>query len=274
MARAPAVRRITAPVREGINRLAGILYDFLPLSSRSPNTTTFRSIFAESGVETYLDGPSNKRQALEQGLSELLRRHPKLPFTVVRKVVPAAVEYRKYRRNPLKRAEVASLSECLGELGIDMRAELADVELDQRLPRVTVPPGELTRRLRGYDLDATLASEPVELFANGHFNEAVRKATERFEDQVREVSGITAHGRDLMARAFGASGTIDTTGLQPENEEDFRDGYKFLAMGVMAAVRNVFSHGDEERRSPEECFEMLLFLNWMFRALRPSDQEG
>ena len=262
MARAPAVRRITAPVRERTNRLAGILYDFLPLSSRSPSTATVRSIFAESGVEAYLDGPSNKRQALEQGLSELFRRHSRLPFTVVRKVVPAAVEYRKYRRNPLKRAELDSLTECLGELGIDMRAELADVELDQRLPRLTVPPEELTRRLRGHDLNTALASEPLELFANGHFNEAVRKAAERFEDRVRGVSEISAHGRDLMAKVFGTSGSIDTTGLQPENEEDFREGYKFLAMGVMAAVRNVFSHGDEERRSPEECFEMLLLLNW------------
>lgn len=26
-------------------------------------------------------------------------------------------------------------------------------------------------------------------------------------------------------------------------------------------------HGDEERRQPEECFEMLMFINWMFRCL-------
>jgi len=26
-------------------------------------------------------------------------------------------------------------------------------------------------------------------------------------------------------------------------------------------------HGDENTRSPEECYEMLLYLNWLFRHL-------
>jgi len=56
--------------------------------------------------------------------------------------------------------------------------------------------------------------------------------------------------------------------VRPDNREGFVDGYKLLAMGLMAAIRNVFSHGDEEARRPEECFEMLLFINWMFRLLK------
>lgn len=41
----------------------------------------------------------------------------------------------------------------------------------------------------------------------------------------------------------------------------------FMAMGMMRAIRNVFSQGDEAQRSPEVCFEMLLFFNWLFRQL-------
>lgn len=43
-----------------------------------------------------------------------------------------------------------------------------------------------------------------------------------------------------------------------------------LTMGMMSAIRNVFSHGDEEQRSPEEAFEMLLFINWLYRLLPES----
>jgi len=265
--RRQAVRRITAPRQERINRLAEVLYNFLPLSSRSAKVTTFRTIFGESGIEDYLE-EENKRAALQTGLTGLFRYHERLPFAVIRKIVPAAIEYRRYVRTPLRRAELNAVSDCLADLGVDMRRELADTELDETLPRITVPPKELEERLRKHDLHEAIASEPLELFSGGHFNEAVRRAAERFEDQVRERSGINDHGRSLMGRVFGAGvDRLAIEGMQPENEVDFQNGFKLLAMGLMGAIRNVFSHGDEERREPEECFEMLMFTNWLFRNL-------
>ena len=263
-----ATRRITAPVRERLDRLAEVLADFLPMTSSSSNTTTFRTIFAESRVEHYLDVDArNKTQQLQKGLVELYRRHEKLPFTVVRKIVPAAVRYRKAKRRPLKRDEVEALGDCLADLGIDMVEELGQIELDENLPRITVPPRKLKEWLREHDLDLTIASEPLELFEAGHFNEAVRKAAERFESRVREAYGLNAYGHDLMAKAFSDGSRINLAALRLENREAFQRGYKLLAMGMMASIRNVFSHGDEERRAPEECFELLLFINWLSRAL-------
>jgi uncharacterized protein (TIGR02391 family) len=115
-----------------------------------------------------------------------------------------------------------------------------------------------------------VATEPLALFRDGHFNEAVRKAGERFEEAVRDRSGLGEHGVCLMGKAFGQKGTLIVRGMKPENEDDFQEGMKFLGMGMMAALRNVFSHGDEERRSPEECYETLLFINWLFRMLEES----
>lgn len=272
MSKKKTVRRVTAPVRKDLNDLADILYEFLPLTSPSKNTVTFTSIFAQSGIGGYLQGPVNKRQALQQGFAELYRRHERLPWTIIRKVVPAAIEYRQYQRRPLTRSELHSLADCLNSLGIDMVKELESVELDGTLPRVTVPPEELRQRLRGHDLKPALAAEPLDLFEAGHFNESVRKAAERFEDRVQEMCGLPKHGRDLMASAFSDGTLLDVELYEPENRDSFIEGYKFLAMGAMSAIRNVFSHGDEERRSPEECFEMLMFLNWLFRGLDAHDE--
>ncbi len=269
MSKRPAtVRRVTAPTKEALSTLAEILYDFLPLTACSKNAVTFTSIFAASGVAEYLSGPDNKRQALEAGFTEVYRRHERLPRSILRKVVPAAVAYRRHSRRPLTREEVDRLTECLARLGIDMAAELGALELDETIPRVGVPPQKLQQALRQHDLEPEIGSEPLQLYEDGHFNEAVRKAAERFEAVVQALAGLDTFGRDLMAKAFAASDHLAVDRLQPENQAGFLEGYRFLAMGSVGAIRNVFSHGDEERRSPEECLEMLLFLNWMLRALK------
>jgi hypothetical protein len=71
-----------------------------------------------------------------------------------------------------------------------------------------------------------------------------------------------------MGNAFGSGNWLRTDLVEPENQQNFVDGYKHLAMGAMVAIRSIFSHGNEEQRTPEECFEMLLFLNWLFRWLK------
>ena len=50
-----AVRMVTAQAKTQINRLADILYEFLPLTSNSPSAVTFTTIFEESGIAHYLD---------------------------------------------------------------------------------------------------------------------------------------------------------------------------------------------------------------------------
>ena len=262
-----AIRSITAPRKAHLNKLAGILYEFLPLSSISSNAVTFRSIFRGSKIDHYLP-EGNKRQALQSAFTELYRRHDRLPKQIIRRIIPAAIEWRQYKRRPLTRRELDDLSSCLLDLGIDMSKEISATTVDESLPRIAVPPEKLKERLREHDLHPQIASDPLQLFENGHFNESVRKALERYEDTVKRLSGNSAIGRDLMAKSFKTDTLLDVSKLKPDNQVTFTDGYMLMTMGTMAAIRNIFSHGDEERRDPEECFEMLLFVNWLFRALK------
>lgn len=259
--------RITADKRANIYALIEIVHTFLPLSSRSKTAVTFTSIFKESKVERYLN-IENKKQALQNGFENVFRYHPKLPYTLIRKIVPAAINYRRYKRDPLLREELNSLIDQLESLDIKMRSELSKIVIDESLPFVQVPPGELVQQLMNHSLVDEISTEPLLLFRNGHFNEAVRKASERFEATIQSKTGLKDHGKSLMGKAFsGTTPILSLNSLTTENEKSFQEGFMHLTMGAMSSIRNIFSHGDENLRSPEECYEMLLFVNWLFKHL-------
>ena len=263
-----AVRTIKANIKSRISDLVNIIHTFLPFTSRAKNSVTFYSIFKESNVDKYLNKSLPKKQALQLGFENLFRHHKKLPYIIIRKIVPNAINYRRYKRNPIKKDEIIKLNECLLSLNINMQKELLSIEIDETIPEIKVPPEKLVKRLEDHPLVKEIASEPLELFKNGHFNESVRKSAERFEKRVQQISHINDIGKNLMARVFKLeSPIIKLNSLSTENEKGIQEGFQLMAMGMMRAIRNVFSHGDENQRSPEECYEMLLFINWLFKKL-------
>ncbi|MCF7805115.1 MAG: TIGR02391 family protein [Candidatus Marinimicrobia bacterium] len=228
-----AVRRMTARMKSQVNRLADILYDFLPMTARSSNTVTFERIFKESNVQDYLGNSKlSKKQRLIRGFENLLRYHERLPIYFIRKIVPAAIEYRRHKRNPLKQSEIDELIECLNSLGIDMEKELREIEIDETVPEIQVPTEELIERLDNHPLVEEIRSEPFVQFQNGHFNESVRKAAERFEAKIQDLSGETNQGASLMGKVFSPDSPIlQLNDLNTTNERNIQDGYKFLSMG-------------------------------------------
>lgn len=262
------VRSITTATRGQIASLADVLYTFLPLSTRTKKAETFRTIFKESNVHNYIPKDSPKKRAMEAALAKLFRYHERLPYTIFRKIVSASVKYRQYQHNPLKREELAKLGEVLNLLGIDLTNEFNALDLDQFNATITVPPTELVKRLEYHPLYNEIRGEPFELFKNGHFNEAVRKATEKFEAEIQNRAGSTDIGKTLMNRAFKVNGpAIALNSLITGNERSIQEGFQGLTAGMMQAMRNIFSHGDEDQRPAEEAYEMLLFINWLFRQL-------
>lgn len=72
-----------------------------------------------------------------------------------------------------------------------------------------------------------------------------------------------------MSKVFSLSNpVIALNSLTSENEKGIQEGYMLMTMGMMRGIRNIFSHGDERQRPPEECYEMLLFINWLFGQIK------
>lgn len=263
-----AERRLTADKKVQINRLVEIIESFLPISTWGKSANSFETIFKESSVHSYLDRKGSKKQRLIHGFGKVYQQHLRLPYTILRKVLSQGEQYRKHKRNPLKPEEIDELRDCLKKLELDLDNELSAIELNPDLPEIQVPPKDLVERLENHPLVEEIRSDPLQKFKDGHFNEAVRKACEKYEVKVQGLSGNSSIGSSLMGQVFNPqSPAVTITTGSKQNTTTIQEGYQKLAMGMMSGIRNIFSHGDEDRRTPEEAYEMLLFVNWMFRKL-------
>ncbi len=262
-----AVRTITTDLRETIVNLAELTYDFIPIVSRSPKVETFHTVFRESKIHSYIPKRSRGKQALEKAYNQLFRYHSRLPHTIFRKVISAAIKHRRYRARPLQKNDLESLNKLLLKLGVDLSAEIKKLDLDFDSKQITIPPTDLIKRLESHPLCQEILAEPLQLFRNGHYNESVRKASEKFETEIQIRTGLSEIGRGLMGKAFSGTPLIALNKLETENEKGIQEGYQLITMGMMRSMRNIFSHGDEDQRSPEEAFEMLMIMNWLFRQL-------
>lgn len=108
------------------------------------------------------------------------------------------------------------------------------------------------------------------LFEGGHFQEAVRKAAERFLNRVAELARRNdLVGAGLVNRTFSENQPIlefdaDRSSLQAKNRHD---GFRFLSLGLTLAVRNIYSHADDLPVTEIEALEWLGFLSAMHRRL-------
>jgi len=263
-----AVLTITASIKSKINDLVDHLSGFLPLDTYKGESISFRSIFEESRVGKYLpEGP--KKPALREGFTKVFRYHERLPKKLIQKIIPAGIEYGKFKRRPISRTQIEKLNQLLLALEIDIESDLLSLNLNENLPQITLPPIELLNRLRNHNLVEELQSEVLILFANGHFNESVRKACEIFEHEVQKKIGSSDIGKTLMGKAFNVQNPlIKLTPLSTQNEIGLQEGFQLMSMGAMAGIRNIFSHGNQDPRTPEESFELLMFINWLFRVFK------
>lgn len=113
------------------------------------------------------------------------------------------------------------------------------------------------------------------LFDQGHRQEAVRKAAERFSNRVAaRADRPDLSGRSLMNHVFSHERPLlvfheERTTL---TEQNLHDGYHFLAVGLAVGVRNPYTHEDEIEVSEVEALEWLAFISAMHRRLDRAQQ--
>jgi uncharacterized protein (TIGR02391 family) len=110
-----------------------------------------------------------------------------------------------------------------------------------------------------------------DLFLKGHYFHAVFEAAKAYNAAVRMKCGLTGlDGQALMNKVFSSQKPIIwITSCTTETEKKLQDGYRFIAAGLMAAVRNPTAH-EPATSFPigtEDALDMLSLMSYLFRWL-------
>lgn len=106
------------------------------------------------------------------------------------------------------------------------------------------------------------------LFADGHFSEAVSKAFVSVEVRVRGLIGSNQSGTKLMDEAFAGKDPKLLIALhQGRSGQDEQAGFHALFRGAMLGIRNPGAHELASEQDPQEALEYLALASLLHRKL-------
>ena len=274
----PRAKNLSAVKIQSLRNLAVLAGEIIPATSFGGTGFSFKKIATDYHMSKYWPsskkGP-NKKESIYNFLSEVYRRHPIKFKKIFRENIARGIERRQTNGKPVLEDEILKLSTTLKELGIDLKADFMELKLPKDRPSIVPPPQEFKTMIDKMALHAYLLPECVDLFKNGHINEACRKALEKFETYVQKKSAQHTIGTDLMATAFSEkSPYIKVADLSSKRGKALQDGFKLLTMGTMGFWRNLLSHGDEKQMPHQDAIAIISTVSHLMNIIdnAPSDK--
>lgn len=266
--RKQAAMKITARRRQVIRQLAQDMGELVPATAYGKGFC-FESLAKDLNLSKYWTRKRNKVESIAHFLEQIFRYKPRMPFKIAREVVSRGVERGKKNSRLVTRELLNSIGNNLKELDCDMLAELKKVELDHPTVQYVIPPKETVQLLKRMSLHVSIQKDCVTMFENGHMNEAVRKALERFEKYIQDrINDHKSTGQGLMSKAFNEQQPlIALNDMKTANDQSEQLGFKLLAMGAMSGMRNLYSHGDIPEIHPIDALERLAFVSLLFKRI-------
>lgn len=262
-------RALTAADKQNCLMLAAQLGSLIALDGYRSSFSLVK-VAQENGLKKFLPKKStNKQEAFTKFIENVLVYRPRTLKKLVREILPKAIDKRLKNGNPILEAEASTLSSKLFELGIDLRKEIVALKFPKERPTIIPPPIVIQKILDAYILHPTMLPDCKQLFIEGHINESVRKALEKFEKTVQQLSFITDKiGPDLMALAFSETDPkVRLNDLSSKAQVNEQIGFKLIAMGMMHWWRNNLSHGDEKQIEHHDALGRLIVVSNFFHRL-------
>jgi len=259
--------RITKTRREQIERLATALAVIAPSTSPGRGFCV-QKVAEQMRLSDCWKKQRNKKADIAFLLENVMRRYPRKPKSLVLAIIEGGVQWMARKGKRVTKENLDTIAEPMEALGFSIRKELGAIELPEP-SRVCVPPKDLVAIFDRLEFHEALKDDVAEMFRDGHFNEAVRKALERFEKYIQETVGDhKTIGKQLMAKAFNANAPIiPINPMKTGNDQSEQEGFMHLTMGAMAGLRNLYSHGDVEQMNAVDAIERLGFVSLLFKRI-------
>ncbi len=105
------------------------------------------------------------------------------------------------------------------------------------------------------------------LFEDKHYAQAIFEAFKVVENFVRERSGLSSYGKNLMATAFNEENPIIKVPEAGYFDKDVQEGFKFLFMGATQGIRNPKAHKEIVQNDPFITLEYLGFASFLLKRI-------
>jgi uncharacterized protein (TIGR02391 family) len=103
---------------------------------------------------------------------------------------------------------------------------------------------------------------------SGQLEVAIFESFKAIIQKVKDLSGLDMDGSDLMARAFnGNPAPIQLGETSTDLGRDIQEGYRFIFMGSIRAIRNRDAHQPFQPLSEQEALEELGLISLLLRRL-------
>lgn len=96
------------------------------------------------------------------------------------------------------------------------------------------------------------------------------EATKGVAERIRQLSGLSGDGADLVNRAFSGQQPVLALGpLSTESEKSEQRGFAHLLIGLFGAVRNPLAHAPKANwpMSEQDALDILTMISLIHRKL-------
>ncbi len=271
-AKRQAVMVITAGRKKLISQLATLLANIAPATTMGKGFCV-RKVAEEKGLAKCWKARGNKRKMIAELLENTFRSYPQKPKRLVLAIVEGGITWSTRKGQAVTRDHLEQIAGVVEQLGFNVKKELAALDLPAP-SRVAPPPLDLAALIDRLGLHDALRDDCIQMFKDGHLNEAVRKGLERFEKKVQDLTGEHSIGKDLMGKAFTRNNPMiaindGTSG----NDGSEQEGFMYLTMGAMAGMRNLYSHGDVDTMPAIGALERLAFISMLFKRVDEATED-
>ncbi|MCE1164843.1 MAG: TIGR02391 family protein [Bacteroidetes bacterium] len=259
-------RRTSAKIIQDLRIFSEKIGNIIPATSQGD--FSFYSIAKSKSLLKYWISSKPKKEQLSYFFIKLFRYHPNIFKKIIRENISQGIERRQKQGNPILKQELDTIDEILITLNINLSKEFEELNLPTEKPKIIPPSLDYQKMIDKIGLNPLIAEECIKKFKDGHLNDSVRDACEKFEHLVQMKSCNTQIGYKLMTTVFNEdSPLINITPCSNAREKSIQQGFKFLSMGAIDNIRNKFSHGDEPEISPLEAIELLCFVNYLIDSI-------
>jgi uncharacterized protein (TIGR02391 family) len=120
---------------------------------------------------------------------------------------------------------------------------------------------------QGLELHSEISRAASQLYADGHYSNAVEAAVKALNGLVRLRSSLDIDGTALMEKAFSPnSPVLKFNALANQSDKDEQKGFMQMFAGAVSGLRNPRAHGFL-RDDPERALEFIAFVSLLAKLL-------